>query len=354
MHLHTLVLHQFRCHKEIVLTFEPRINRIVGDNAAGKTTILEAIHLLMTGGSFRPSQLADMVKSGSEAFRIESYFVKHGVEQRLVLLFDGKTRHILYNNTQIPSASHLLGLIQGVTIHPDDVQLIKGAPQVRRQFLDLQLALADPLYVHHLQRYYRGMRQRNSLLKLKQTATLSTWEQEMAHSAAYLLLKRSNAVSQLQERAAKFYSSISSESAFLQLKYKAAVPFSGGVQEEVALHLQQQYMRTRRRELELGITLNGPHKDDILVNLGGQEAKTFASEGQKRTCALALKLAEWELLRDSTDVVPLIQVDDIGVSLDQRRQSALYNHLEEFKQVVVTSTKEAYSFKNAAWILIEK
>lgn len=339
MYLRALYLNQYRLYEEALFEFDPHINAIVGDNAVGKTTVLEAIHLLMTGSTFRQSQLEDMIRQGQSAFRIEAHFVKHGIEQKLAMYCEGKERRILYNSTLCASPSQLFGIIQGVTMHPDDVSLVKGAPGQRRQYLDLQLAQADPLYVHHLSRYYKAMRQRNALLKVKQTVSIESWEQEMALSAAYIVQQRYLATKQLDRKARALYHILSQEPADLSLSYKTSAPAVDQL-EILRQYYQDLFTRYRRRELELGVTLNGPQKDDLSIQIGMQEVRFFASEGQQRSCVLAMKLAEWEHLEASCDATPLMLIDDVGMSLDEHRRKQLFTHLMGLKQVFLTATRD--------------
>lgn len=337
MFLRALSLHNFRSYEEALFEFDPHITVIQGNNAVGKTTLLEAIHLLMTGSTFRQAQMPDMIRYDQPAFRIEAHFVKHGVNQKLAIYCEGSERRIFYNSSPCASVSHLLGLIPGVTTHPDDVALVKGAPAGRRQYLDLQLAQANPLYVHHLNRYYKAMRQRNALLKSKQTATIETWEHEMAQSAAFLVLQRARVVKRLEMSARQMYQKLSQEPLDLHLVYRTGAPETGELRDLQAYY-QETFTRYRKREMEFGATLNGPHKDDLMILIGSQEARYFASEGQQRSCVMAMKLAEWEHLKAVCEVVPLMLIDDVGMSLDAARRQRLFEHLTDLKQVFLTGT----------------
>lgn len=338
MFLRTLYLHNFRCYEEATFEFCPGINAIYGPNAKGKTTILEAIYLLITGHSFRTHQITDLVRKESPFFYIEASFVKHGIEQKLRMTVEGKTRKILYNNTPCSSSAELLGLLQGVIIVPDDALLVKGGPQVRRHFLDLQIAQADPLYVHHLTRYNRAMRQRNALLKDKKSDSLGSWEQEMANSAAYLTQQRDKTINQLEKSGQTFYYELSGEIEKLLLNYQTSVrKAESGTLKQNYLELFEKF---RQREMVLGWTVTGPHRDDLTISIGPKEARFFASEGQQRSCVIALRLAEWERLKALSNETPLMLLDDIGIGLDDMRRMRLSEHLQNLGQVFLTSTSE--------------
>jgi DNA replication and repair protein RecF len=339
MYLRALFLRHFRLYEERYFEFGPGINIIKGANAQGKTSLLEAIHFLMTGRSFRTSQVTDLVREGASFFHLEACFVKHDIEQRLKITGNGRERKIVYNSTVYPSSSSLLGLLHGVTIHPDDTALVKGSPQIRRHFLDLQIAQVDPLYVHHFTRYNRAMRQRNSLLRAKNGTTIESWEYEMAHAAAYVIQQRFHAVEDLRKQGSELHRKLGSENEEFNLNYKtgASSPYELDVLRQYYL---AQFQKHRKREMEFGMTISGPHRDDLSILLNNKEARFFASEGQQRGSAAALRMAEWERLKVLSLETPLMLIDDVGISLDSSRRKKLFAHLASLGQVFLTTTDE--------------
>jgi DNA replication and repair protein RecF len=337
MFLRSLYLKQFRRYQEAFFEFSPSLNVICGPNAKGKTTVLEAIHLLMLGRSFRPSQSVELIHEGTSSFFIEAFFNKHQVDQTLRFYFDAKERRILYNQTSLTHLSHLLGLIQGVVMTPDDVNLVKGAPQIRRQFIDVQIAQVDPLYVHHLTRYMRAMRQRNQLLKQKTTKTIESWEYELVQAAVYLMQQRRKTVDALQSFCEDFYANLTHEKETLTLHYRPSGSKSLDPEEMKAEYTQLLH-KQRDREMMIGYTLSGPHKDDISIHIGGRDARQFASEGQQRSCVTALHFGEWQQLKLRADHPPLFMIDDVGISLDSTRQQRLVEQLSSLGQVFLTTT----------------
>jgi DNA replication and repair protein RecF len=225
---------------------------------------------------------------------------------------------------------------------PEDIAIIKGAPQVRRDFLDLQISQVDPLYIHFLSRYQRAMRQRNALLRVRQTASIEIWEHEMAQAAAYIIHSRCEAVEGLRSLCQEHYNLFGTSAEKLDLQYQT-LDCNLGSQEEISKHLLHQYGRLRGRELELGNTLTGPHRDDLEITLNGSEARYFASEGQQRTCVAALRCAEWQRIHLQIGEKPLMLIDDAGMGLDQDRQGRLVGHLSSLGQVFVTTTSEAFA-----------
>ncbi len=339
MLLHSLYLHCFRYYKEAYFEFGPHFNFIFGPNAQGKTTILEAIYYLMLGRSFRSTQSLELIKHGTSSFYLEGIFSKQGIEQKLRVAFNGKERKMIYNSTLLPTVSSLLGIIQGVVLTPDDVNLVKGTPLLRRQFLDTQIAQIDPLYVHYLTRYTRAMRQRNQLLKAKQQLTIESWEHEMSQSAAYIVMQRHQTVQNLQVHCQHMHSILTKETAPLDIIYKTHRPNELN-RESICHYLLDHLKKNRAREMSLGYTLMGPHKDDLLLTIGGEDVRSFASEGQQRSCAMTLHFAEWRHLNQIGEETPLMMIDDVGMGLDMKRRQYLLEQLSLLGQVFLTTTDE--------------
>lgn len=337
MHLRSLYLKNFRIYEEAQFEFEPHVNLIVGPNAQGKTSIIEALYVLMTGRSFRTSHVHDLIRQGASHFFIEATFVKYGLEQRLKMWFDGSERKIQYNTTFYPSVASLLGVLQGVVMSPDDVTLVKGQPAMRRHFLDLQIAQVDPLYVHHLTRFNRALRQRNALLRAKKGETLESWEHELAVSASYLVRLRYQTAEELQRLAQNLHATLTADVTPFKLSYHSSAPADSTQQQS---YFHEQFKKLRKREMELGFTLVGPHKDDLAIALQNKDVRHFASEGQQRSCVAALKLAEWERMRTQADEVPIMMIDDVGTSLDESRRERLLHHVETLGQVFLTATHD--------------
>lgn len=338
MHICALTLHNFRLYEQAHFSFSAGINTIKGPNGHGKTSLLEALYFSMTGRSFRTRQQSELIHHKASHFFLSVDFIKHDIEQQLRLYYSPKEKRLISNSTYSSSYTSLLGMIPGTVIHPDDVELIKGAPGGRRQLLDMQLSQTDPLYVHHHTRYERALRQRNHLLRAKTLMTIDSWEYEMANSAAYLVSRRAEAVCSLNKTAPGIYQKVTSSTEDLHLYYQAhGLGNSQNYEEEYLRNLfREQYRRHRQKEVDLGFTLTGPHKDDMIISLGKQEARLFGSEGQQRSCVIALRLAEWQRLREMSEVTPLMLIDDMTMSLDNKRKMALEEYLASLGQVFMT------------------
>ena len=249
MHLHHIKLVQFRLYPSALFEFSPGVNLIVGPNAQGKTSLLEAIYLLIAAKSFRTHRHAEMIAFGSNGFSVEGAFERENVKQTVRLYTNGKEKGLVYNTTRIPHWSAVVGLMNGAVLTPDDATLIKGGPQQRRMYIDMLISQSDPLYIHHLERYQRALDQRNALLRARRTQTIETWEQEMAQSAAFLIGKRAATIEALSKLLVGIHYELSGETEEISLRYKnTTVEMSGDYKQNFLNELSKH----RPREMEVG------------------------------------------------------------------------------------------------------
>ena len=225
MFLKRLLLRNFRNYAQAEVVFSPSVNLIQGDNGQGKTNLLEAIHLVSTGRSFRANSLSDLIRFGESFFYLEAEFQKEGVSQSLKIYYDENTRKVQYNQTVYPTLTSLLGILPSVLLSPDDLSLVSGNPAERRRFLDLHIAQTDPLYVHNLGRYFKAMKQRNHLLRSKSEAAIQAWEQMMAQSASYLVQKRKQAALSLKIPSSQWMEILSRRQDAIDIHYQSSLSF---------------------------------------------------------------------------------------------------------------------------------
>lgn len=297
-------------------------------NAVGKTTVLESIFLLVSGKSFRSRALLDITQKGQEGFRIFAEFEKNGISHTLEYTYYKGEKSIRFNGNLIPS---VMGILLGVLLTPDDQHLIKGSPHSRRDFIDLTLCETDPLYGWNLNRYERALKQRNALLKMKELRSIEGWEYEMAKSAAYITLSRHKLIDSLKPLLIEKYKEVGEGGELISLKFNVSREASDPE------FYKKEWSRLRHKEVLYGHTLTGPHKDDIILTLNEEEAKHFASEGQKQTLLVALKLAEWEWIRLATQETPIFMIDDFGLGMDRNRKERLIKLISNMSQVIITS-----------------
>jgi len=336
MHLYSLHLCNFRRFKDEYIEFSPGINHFIGDNAQGKTTIIEALYLLSTGHSFRTHHLQELIRTNSSGFAISLQFERHLITQQIKLLFDGKEMRIFFNDTRLHHLHQLLGIVQGVVISSEDLSLIKGPPDNRRQMLDLHLSYLDPLYHHHSIRYKRALKQRNMLIKNRSLSAITPFEVQLAKSAAYLVLARSKAIQELTLGADKILQTLSLGEERLHMHYQSSVENTASV-EDIQNQYMKKYADSRQKDMEIGYTSLGPHRDDLYITLNDLSAKSYASEGQKRTLCNALRLAQFHIFEEKSQEPVFLCIDDIKMSLDTKRSDSLLHTLMEYGQLFLTS-----------------
>ncbi len=341
MILKNLLLHNFRNYEQLSVSFHPRINAFCGGNGQGKTNLLEAIYLLSTGRSFRSSHLQELISKSKNFFYIEAEVHKDGLDQILSLYYDGKEKKICHQKNLCSSFSSLLGLLPSILHAPDDRDLLSGAPSIRRRFLNIHLSQEDPLYTHHLFRFASALKQRNFLLKTKNTKTISPWEEELAISAIYLMEKRSRLLQEL-DGFLPTYLSLLAQDEEISLRYLPSFSQDPPLFENYLKLLE----KNRAKELYFGATLIGPHRDDWMLAFQQKQASTYASEGQKKSFLLALRLSEWKRLSQKLGEPILMNLDDAAIHLDAVRQSLLKPLLSQLAQVFFTSPSPLFEEKD--------
>lgn len=347
MKITSLVLRHFRLFELLALEFYPGLNHFSGPNAQGKTTLLEALFLLCSGRSMRTRHLDQLVKENEERFGISCSFERHGIAQHIDLYSTGKEHELTINATRSHRLHALLGLCQGVVITPEDIQIIKGGPEERRRFIDQHICTTSPLYVHHLHRYKRALKQRAALLKMRAFATISAWEHQLASSAAFIVKERLFTIKELNTRAAKLILKLSGDAEALEITYK--ISSHAEKCSDLESYYIEQFAKHREKDALFQTTTIGPHRDDIHIVLNEKNARAFASEGQKKSIVCALRLAQWHELKERGNEAPFLGIDDIGACLDEKRLSSLTEQLFDMGQVFITSPgpcplKEAKTF----------
>lgn len=341
MRLQHLYLRNFRNFEEASLTFGPKINIFCGNNAQGKTNLLEAIALISTGRSFRTQHLSELIRDGASFFFIEAQILRDQVVQIVRLSFDGQIKRVECNHSHYPSFQSLLGLLPSILFAPPDIDLIVGSPAVRRRFLNLHLAQSDPLYFHHLLRFCRALKQRNTQLRGLSTDGIDCWEQAMAAAASFLCEKRKILLEELNKDLKTTCQALSGEQA--EVQFSPSQPMHLPL---VGSYLAQ-LKKNRIREKQFGLTMSGPHRDDFSILIDRKPARLYASDGQKRTAIAALRLSEWQRLQRQIDASPLFGIDDLELHLDQERQNLFRQSVQKLGQVFITTPQQSPSWPDA-------
>ena len=346
MKIKELTLRNFRNYDETVLTPHEGVNLFFGANGSGKTNLLEAIHYCALGKSHRITGDQGVVRTG-ENFAVCSVDVQsRGVRRNItVRLTPNETvkKTILLDQKQIRRFSDMMGCLQCVIFSPEDLGLIREGPSQRRRYLDMMISQVNRGYFIALQQYRAGLEQRNALLKNMRTdprqgaGILEVFEQAMAQPAAVIVAERKKVIDLLSSLAAGTYRSIAGrENEIFQVSYHSLFRECENVEEEF-IRLQRE---NREEDLRLGSTSAGPHRDDLNLSLNRKNMKIFASQGQIRTGALSLKLAQMKALRAISGETPVLLLDDVMSELDKERRTRLVREISDY-QTFITCTDES-------------
>lgn len=337
MHITSLSVSNFRNYGESSVDFTEDTNIICGGNAAGKTNLLEAIFCFAAGKSFRNCRDGEMIRFGCDRARSELKFVSGGVEKKLVSEFARNEKRVIRLGESPPlKMSEYLGLFRAVVFTPDHLGLIKGSPVFRRRFLDIAICQSFPRYAGTLSEYNRIIAQKNALLRrgLGSGELLEVYNEKAAQSAALITVNRRKYISRLEGEAGSFLRELSKNSEEMSITYQSQAG-EAETKEEIAEKYREIFETHASREREKSVSLYGAHKDDFSVGINKKSARLFASQGQQRSCVLALKLAEGELSACLTGEYPVFLLDDILSELDADRREFILSRLKD-RQVIIT------------------
>jgi len=335
VHLAHLRLRDFRNYARLDVDFAPGFHLLLGDNAQGKTNILEAIYLMATLRSFRGVGGAQMIRHGHKGYFVGGHVTARG-HREIKLFWSARERKLALDGQPVKRLTDYLGVLRTVVFCTEDMQLVKGAARARRRFLDLLLAQTQPGYLPLLQRYMRAVRARNALLKQRapDEAALDSFSRELIRLGDEVIRSRRELVPKFSPLARLAYRRIAHDAEELRIEYQPSV------RNDFAVELAQ----SRNRERSYRTTLVGPHRDDLQLLLNGKSAAQFASEGQKRTLAIALKMAQAEILAGFHGSPPILLIDDVMGELDVKRRSGFLPLLESAHQTggqaFITATEE--------------
>ena len=364
MHVSHLQLHDFRSYEGVEVALEAGVNVLVGPNGQGKTNLVEAVDYLASLASHRVATDAPLVRMGAAHAVVRAAVVRDGRTATLeVEINPGGSNRARVNRSPLPRARELLGLLRAVVFSPEDLALVKGDPSERRRFLDTLLTARNPRLAGVRSDYDRVLKQRNTLLKTAGAArrgagrsrepsgdaeptgalrTLDVWDEHLARTGAQLLHARLGLVEALRPFVADDYARVAEQAAqgrtLAELTYKASLelPEHGAPREVLEAALLAELAARRSDEVERGVSLVGPHRDDLVLSLGDLPAKGYASHGESWSFALALKLAAYDLLRAEGDD-PILILDDVFAELDRDRRDRLAGLVAGAEQVLVTA-----------------
>lgn len=348
MQIERLALKNYRNYESLDLSFSPKINVLIGENAQGKTNIMEAIYVLSMAKSHRTSNDRELIRWEQEYGKIEGDIMRKYGKLPLELVISRKGKRARVNHLEQKRLSLYIGQLNVVMFAPEDLHLVKGSPQVRRRFLDMEIGQISPSYLHDLLTFQKLLKQRNAILKANRgkldftDIMFDVYTEQYIQVAVQIIRKRFYFIELLQKWAEPIHKGISRGMELLKVTYGTLKDIdSGQTEKEMRLILEQKLLEVRKRELERGLTLIGPHRDDLYFYVNGYDIQTYGSQGQQRTTALSLKLAEIELIKQEIDESPVLLLDDVLSELDDYRQSHLLNTIHGEVQTFVTTTNIA-------------
>lgn len=334
MIIKSMELKNFRNYEDLKISFDQGTNIFYGDNAQGKTNVLEAVYMSGTTKSHKGSKDKEMIRFLEQEAHLRTIVLKQGKEYQIDMhLKHNRSKGIAINKVPIKKAGELFGILNMVFFSPEDLNIIKNGPSERRRFLDFELCQLDKIYMSDLMNYNKILNQRNRLLKdmvyrpdLKDT--LSVWDMQLVLAGKNIIRRRKQFVEELNDIVYKIHSKISGEREELSLKYEPSIDDS---------LFENELGRMKERDIKLCQTSVGPHRDDLLFSIQGVDIRKFGSQGQQRTSALSLKLSEIELVKKSINDTPVLLLDDVLSELDSSRQNYLLNNIYD-TQTMITCT----------------
>lgn len=327
-------LKNFRNYKNLEIEFDKNTNILYGKNAQGKTNLLEACYISATTKSHKGAKDKDIIKMGDEESHICTIIEKDESEYRIdIHLRSKRAKGVALNRVPLKKAVELFGVLKVIFFSPEDLDIIKRGPEVRRKFLDMELCQIDKIYLNDITLYKKTLAQRNKLLKdidfeRSLISTLPVWNEKLVHYGNRIIKRRREFIKELTPITEKNYNKISGKTENLELFYEPNVTEEGFFKVLKEKEIQ---------DIKTGQTNSGPHRDDMGFAINGMDARTFGSQGQQRTCALSLKLSEIDIIKKHTDQNPVLLLDDVLSELDTDRQRHLLNSLENV-QTIMTCT----------------
>lgn len=342
MAIKKLQLKNFRNYREEEIDFSENVSLIYGENAQGKTNIVEALYLFATGKSHRTKNINELILYGECFFEIELFFEENRYAQKIKIRYEkGKGKQLLINDVKKDKMSDLLGVVPSVLFAPESLLSVKGAPGERRRIIDIVLCQISKQYLFDLQKYNRIMKNKNVLLRelqsgSKQQEQLEVWNESQARSGATIISERRKLTESLEKRMNRLLQGISNGREQIQLKYKTF--------EEEEKHVYEALLsainKNTGREIDQGSCLIGPHRDDLEIYVNQKNSRVYCSQGQQRSVALAMNIAILEELEEKLGKAPILLLDDVMSELDEKRQKYLFDVIGN-RQTIITTTEKS-------------
>lgn len=349
MYVDNLKLMNFRNYIETDINFSQDINIIYGENAQGKTNIIEALFLCSYGKSHRTSKEREMINFDKDFFRIETSFDNEKSKEKIDILYKKDERKQIYiNDILISKQSNLVGKLKSVLFSPEDLFFIKEGPSVRRRYMDMILSQFSNLYIFELQKYIKILKNRNCLLKKNRNEVkkelIIVYTEQLIEEGIKIIKNRFNFINKINKYFPQRHAQLSGSKEEVKIKYISSIEINDENIERIKEDYIEKMNNNIDKDIEYGCTTYGPHRDDYEIELDGVNIKTYGSQGQQRSAILSLKMAEMDLIMNEVGVKPIFILDDVMSELDNLRQGYLFEMIKNV-QTFITCTDNSF-FKN--------
>lgn len=343
MYIKKLYINNFRNYNNIDINFHKKVNIIIGNNAQGKTNLLEAIYLTSIGKSFRTTKDTDMIMFDKESTTIKTEIIKEDSELNIdISLFNRQKKIIKINGSKLKKNTDILDHVYIVVFSPEDLKIVKEGPEKRRNFINRELCQIKPLYYHNFYKYSKILLQRNAFLKKfniekYDSNMLHVWNKELIDYGIKIIKERKKFIIKINKISSNIHRNITNGKEKIEIKYENNI-----YKENEDFLNKEIYLKKLQDNLKIdflrGNTNIGPHKDDISIKINNKDVRHYGSQGQQRTASLSLKLAEIKLIEEETKEIPILLLDDVLSELDAQRQKFLINSLKDI-QIFLTTTE---------------
>lgn len=350
MRIKSLALRDFRNYKQLDVNFADSFNVIYGNNAQGKTNIIEAIFLCASGRSHRTSRDDELIRNEALGFDVKLQLSKNESDEELHITFNKEDRKkIRVNEVPIRKLGDLMGHLNAVIFSPEDLLIIKQGPAERRRFIDITLSQLRPSYFYDLQQYAKILFQRNCLLKKIMVQkdiedTLEIWNRHLVKTGSRIMRARINFINQIDTFAASRHEKLTNNDERLKLNYIPSFEFDYKSDDiDIEQEFNKMLSRCKSKEIMRGTTLLGPHRDDLDIILNEESTKIYGSQGQQRTAVLSMKLAEIDLMKEESGEYPVLLLDDVLSELDDRRKEYLLDSIRGVQAFITCTDKRIFN-----------
>lgn len=340
MRIERLYLYHFRNYEKIELLFDQMTNIFIGHNAQGKTNLLESMYLLSLAKSFKTNTSREMIRFEDEFAKVMAYVNVNEKRKKIEFILSKEGKKAKVDQVEMTKISDFIGILNVVVFTPEDLYLIKGSPKERRHFLDIEMSKIYPIYLFHLNQYYKLLKERNQYLKILNQRKkwkdeyLDILDEQMASLQKEIILKRVQFIDQLNQYIEKTYQSISLSQEKIEIKYKTFTQQKQLLYEDILRQLRENH----EKDIHYQKTHLGIHRDDLIFLLNGKMADAFASQGQQRSIILSIKIALLDLIKENIGEYPVLLLDDVLSELDDIRKNQLLNLIDSKIQTFITTT----------------